>query len=138
MSDILKSQIVLSASTTDVSGQTVQVSGCYALTLTATVVVTAATLSAAIKLTGTNDDATALDPSTVLPTIVGGQLITTAPAEITYTANTGVLAFANPPIGTHEVTLAFPNFPKWIRPVYDYTSGGGTVDVRVIVGAWSV
>jgi len=138
MSDILKSQIVLTASNVDVSGQTVQVSGCHALTLTATLSVTAATLAAVIRLTGTNDDATALDPSSVLPTIVGGQLITVSPAEITYTANTGVLAIANAPIGTHEVTLSFPNFPKWIRPVYDYTSGGGTVDVRVIVGAWSV
>ena len=138
MTDILKSQTVLVASTANVSGQTIQVSNCQSLTLTVTASVDAATLVAALRLTGTNDDASALDPSSILPTLNTGEIITVAPTEITYTAATGVLAYASPEVGTHEVTLAFTRFPKWVRPVFDYDSGGGAVDVRVVIGSWSV
>lgn len=138
MTDILKSQTVLVASTSDVTGQTVQVSSCSRLTMTVTVVVTEATLAAEVVLCGTNSDALALDPSSSVPVLNTGKIITVAPAEITYTAATGVLAVANAPVGKHEVTLAFSDFPKWVRPVYDYDAGGGAVDVRVTIGAWSV
>ena len=138
MTDILKSQTVLVASTNDTTGQTVQVSNCQSLTLTITAAVSAATLSATVRLCGTNDDTLALNPSSTLPTLNTGAAITVAPAEIVYDDATGLLTFTNPAIGTHEVTLAFSSFPKWVRPVYDYTSGGGTVDLRVVIGAWSV
>ena len=82
--------------------------------------------------------ASALDPSSTLPTLNTGKIISVAPTEIAYSDTTGLLSYASPGVGTHEVTLAFASFPKWVRPVYDFTSGGGTVDLRAVIGAWSV
>jgi hypothetical protein len=136
MTDIFKSQPVLAGSDADVSGLTVQVSNCDKLTLTITLSVTAATLQATIALTGTSDPVTALEPTSTLPVLTTGALITAAPSGITFASN--AITLNNPAIGTYEVTIAYSSFPAWVRAVYDYTSGGGTVDVRATLGAWSV
>lgn len=134
--DIFKNQPVLSGSSADVVGQTVQVSGCDKLQLTVTLTVSANTLQGTLTLTGTGNPATALDPSSTLPVLTTGALITAAPSGITFASN--AITFNNPAIGTYEVTVAYSSFPAWVRPVYDYTSGGGTVDVSAVLSAWSV
>jgi hypothetical protein len=136
MTDIFKNQTVLGASNADASGITVQVSNCDKLTLTVALSVTAATLQGTITLKGTSDPVTALDPTSTLPVLTTGALITAAPSGITFASN--AITLNNPAIGTYEVTVAYSSFPAWVRPVYDYTSGGGTVDVRATLGAWSV
>lgn len=136
MTDIFKNQTLLAASSADATGLTVQVSNCDKLTLTVTAVVTVATLQATIVLTGTSDPNVALDPSSTLPVLTTGALISAAPSGITFASN--AITFNNPAIGTHEVTVAYSSFPAWVRPVQDYTSGGGDVDTRVVIGAWSV
>lgn len=136
MTDIFKSQPVLGASTADTSGLTVQVSNCDKLTLTLALSVTANTLQATVTLTGTSDPVTALDPTSTLPVLTTGALITAAPSGITFASN--AITLNNPGVGTWEVTVAYSSFPAWVRAVYDYTSGGGTVDARATIGAWSV
>lgn len=135
--DLLKT-IPLVASTANLNGQTVELSSCSKMSLTVLVSVSAATLSATVQVTGTNDDARASDLSSVLPTLNNGVVITggALPGTVTYT--NGVLAFANLAIGTYEVTIDYPTFPKWARVVYTYTSGGGTVDLRATLAVWSV
>lgn len=134
--DILKT-ISFSASNANVTGQTIELSSCSALSLTVLVSVSAATLVGSVQLTATNDDARAYDLTSTLPALTNGVAITPLPANITLEA-TGLLTFASPAIGTHEITIAYPAFPKWVRPRYVFGSGGGTVDARVTVAAWSV
>lgn len=134
MTDILKSQTMLAASTADVTGSAIQVSNCQAVSVTVRASVSAATLAATVAIGGTNADPTASS----FPALTTGKLVTPLPTGITFTPATGVLAFATAAIGIHEVTIAYTEFPKWIRAAYDYTSGGGDVDVQVTLGAWSV
>jgi hypothetical protein len=138
MTELLKLQPVLSASTADISGQTIQVSNTAVLTLTVTVVVSANTLDADLWLTGTNDANSAIDPTSVLPILATGKAITVLPSGFAFTPATGILAISTPAIGTYEMTLAFSEFPAFVRTVYSYDAGGGDVDVRAVIGAWSV
>lgn len=134
MTDILKSQMMLVASTTDVTGSAIQVSNCQTVSVTVRASVTAATLSATVAIGGTNADPEASS----FPALVTGKLVTALPSGVTFDAATGVLTFATAAIGVHEITIAYTEFPKWVRAAYDYTSGGGTVDVQIVLGAWSV
>ena len=140
MADIFKNQPILSASTASVVGSPVQVSMTAALSVTVIVSVSAATLDADVVFTGTNDSARALDLTSTLPPLTTGTVITSPVPNpsVTYTAATGVLSFANLAIGTYEVTVAFTSWPTWFRAQYDYSTGGGSVDLRVVLGAWSV
>lgn len=139
MADIVKNQQLLGAGSADASGYTVQVSQCNKLTMSVFVTVTAATLVGTVALTGTNDDARALDITPLsLPTLATGKELSVLPTGFTFTPTTGLLAVSSPAIGTYEVILSYSDFPKWIRPVYDFTSGGGTVSVSATVSAWSV
>jgi len=134
--EIFKSQPILAGSNADTAGLTVQVSNCDKLTLTLALSVTAATLQGTVTLNGTSDPVTALDPTSALPVLTTGALITAAPSGITFASN--AITLNNPAIGTYEVTVAYSSFPAWVRAVYDFTSGGGTVDLRATIGAWSV
>lgn len=136
MTDILKNQPALVASAASAVGQTIQVSNCDKLTLTVTLSVSAATLQGTLTLNGTSDPMTALDPGSALPVLTTGAFITTAPSGITFASN--AVTFNNPAIGTYEVTVSYSSFPAWVRPAFAYTSGGGTVDLRATLGAWSV
>jgi hypothetical protein len=124
--------LIVGASTTDTSGRYIEVSNCDILTATFVVSVSAATLSATFSIGGTNDN----PEVSSFPVLTNGTVITTLPGTYTYT--NGVLTIANQAIGTSEVTVSFSRFPKWVRASYTYTSGGGTVDAKVIASAWSV
>lgn len=126
----------LNASSATQIGRTIKLSNCDKVTLSVTVTVTAATLQATLALTGTNDEARAADGVTSLPAIRGA-LISDVPLTVTYSTTTGLLTFNNLDIGTQEVVLSFANFPRWARPVWTFTSGGGTVAVSAYVGGWS-
>lgn len=132
---VSKTEILLAgASTADLSGRYVEVANCDFLTVTTVVNVSANTLVASVAIGGSNDNP---DVST-FPILSNGTLITVAPTGWTFTPATGLLTAASPAIGTFEMTVSYARFPRWIRAFYDYTSGGGTVDAKVIATAWSV
>lgn len=130
---INKNELLISgASTANTSGRYIEVSNCDFLTATLVVTVSANTLVANVSLGTTNDN----PDISAFPVLSNGVAITALPTGFTVTA--GVLAIASPAVGTYEVTLSYPRFGKWIRAAYNYTSGGGSVDAKVIASAWSV
>lgn len=137
MTDLLKSQPILIASSADVVGAPIQVSNCQSLSVTVRVVASAATLAATVAIGGTNLDPFS-EPAPTFPALLTGKVIAGGSTEVDFEPTTGVLTIANAPIGLSEVTIAFTEFPKWIRASYDYASGGGTVDLQVVLAAWSV
>jgi len=132
--NVLKNEpLIIGASNATASGRYVEVSNCDRLTITVVATVSAATLQATVSLGTTNDDPVL----STFPTLTNGTLIaSTTPATWTYAA--GVLTANNPAIGTHELTIDYGRFGKWVRAAYVYTSGGGAIDLRVMLGAWSV
>jgi hypothetical protein len=135
--DILMTELALVGTGATQIGRTLSVPKVDRLTMGVVVSVTAATLQATLALTGTNDNVRAFDTSQVLPALTSGVLITAVPGTVTLAA-TGLLTFNNLGIGTQDVTIAFTGgFTKWIRPVWTFTSGGGTVSVQATVCAWS-
>ena len=134
MTTILKTvDLIAGASNADVVGRYLETSNCLRLSMTATVVVSANTLSATIGLGGTNNDPLV----STFPLLTTGATITVVPAGWAFSAATGLLTATSPAIGTHEITIDYSRFPKWINAVYDYASGGGTIDARVTVALWS-
>lgn len=137
MTDLVKSQALLAGSNVDLVGSAIEVSNCAALSVTVRLNVTAATLAATVAIGGTNLDPFGT-PAPSFPALLTGKVIAGGSTEVDFEPTTGVLTIASPAIGTHEVTIAFTEFPKWVRAAYDYTSGGGTVDMLVWLAAWSV
>lgn len=134
MTDFLKTQQLLASGAADKIGYYMQVSNCSVLTMTAVVSVDATLLVSSFALGGTNDDPLV----SAFPVLATGKLVTVAPAGFVFTPATGLLVSSTPAVGTHEITIAYTEFPQWVRPIFDFTSGGGVVDVKVIVSAWSV
>lgn len=132
---VQETPVLLAASATQI-GRTVKLSNCDKVTLSIVATVSAATLQATIGLTGTNDEARAADGVTTLPAVIGA-LISVVPGTVTYSTTTGLLTFNNLGIGTQEIVINYANFPRWARPVYTFTSGGGTVSISASIGAWS-
>lgn len=134
--DFLVQETTLLGSNVSATGRTVRLANCDKVTLSVVATVTAATLQATLALTGTNDEARAADGVSTLPAIIGA-LISVVPGTVSYSTTTGLLTFNNLGIGTQEVVINYANFPRWARPVWTFTSGGGTVEVTVTVAAWS-
>lgn len=125
-------QLIVGASTTSLIGRYTEASNCEKLTMTLVFIASAGTLAATVSLGSTNDDPLVSS----FPALTNGDAIAGLTTGITYAA--GVITVASPAAGTYEVTVSYPSFAKWVRPSYVYTSGGGTVDLKVIVSAWSV
>lgn len=136
MSDFLVTEPALLATGATQIGRSIKVANCDKVTLSVTVTVTAATLQATLSLTGTSDNERALDTTAVLPVLTTGTLITAVPGTVTL-PGTGLLTFNNLGIGTQEIIISYSAFPKWVRPIWTFTSGGGTVAVSATIAAWS-
>lgn len=134
--DILIQETAIAGSSGTTIGRTIRVAGCDEVSVNLTVTVTAATLQGTFIIAGTNDDTRAWDGAGVLPALSSGTN-STLPTGITYSA--GVFTLNNPSIGTSEVVVTFGsgNFPKYLRPSWVFTSGGGVVGVSATVAAWS-
>lgn len=96
--------------------------------------VSAATLVAALRILGTNDDAQLAPPGQPLNTLVA-----LSPLSAGITVVNGVITFASPAIATYNIifSLGAP-MPKWIKPDYDWTSGGGTVVLTFKLNAYGL
>ena|ERR1700755_828117 len=135
--DILISELALQASSGTQIGRPIRVAGCDEMSVSFTVSVSAATLQATFGLTGTDDDTRALDYGAVLPALTTGTT-SALPTGATYSGTTGLITFNNLGIGTSEFVITFGNnFTKYVRPLWTFTSGGGTVSVSATIAAWS-
>lgn len=132
--DILVQETAIAGSSGTTIGRTIRVAGCDEASVSVSVTVTAATLQGTLIIGGTNDDTRAWDGAGVLPALTSGTN-SVLPTGITYSA--GVFTLNNPSIGTSEFVVTFASFPKYIRPSWVFTSGGGTVSVSATVAAWS-
>lgn len=132
--DILIQETAIAGSSGTTIGRTIRVANCDEVSVNLTVTVTASTLQGTFIIAGTNDDTRAWDGVGVLPALTSGTN-SVLPTGITYSA--GVFTLNNPSIGTSEVVVTFASFPKYIRPSWVLTSGGGTVSVSATVSAWS-
>lgn len=136
MADFSVTQVALLGAGATQTGTAVKVSNCdklsisFAITNSATI-----TTNSKLVLTGTNDDARAIDGSSVLPTLTTGTVISVLPSGVALTANE--LVFTSVVAGTYEIAISFSSFPKWVRPVWTLVGGGGTMTTQVTVAAWS-
>lgn len=135
MADFLVTEVALVGTGATQIGRSIRVANCDKVTLSCVVSVTAATLQATLALTGTNDNDRALDNAAVLPALTTGALVSAVPGTVTYAGN--AITFNNLGIGTQEVVVSYSGFPKWVRPIWTFASGGGTVSVQATIGAWS-
>ena len=129
-----KTETLIAAGSASSSGRYTQISSCDMLTMTVVLSVSAATLQGTIALGCTNDD----PEVSAFPAMTGGTAITAMPTGFTYSSSTGLITLNNPSVGISEMTVSYTQFTKWIRASYTYTSGGGSVDLKVITSAWSV
>lgn len=134
--DLLMTELVLVGTGATQIGRTIRPVGADECTMGVVVTVTAATLQATLALTGTDDDSRAFDTGAILPALTSGTLISVVPGTVTL-AGTGLLTFNNLGIGTQEVLITYSALTKWVRPVWTFTSGGGSVSVNATVAAWS-
>lgn len=136
MADFLVTEVSLLGVGASQVGRGIKVANCdkvsmsFAISNSSTI-----TTGSKLVLTGTNDDARALDFSTTLPTLTTGSVITALPAGIALTANE--LVFTSVAAGTYEISMSFSSFPKWIRPVWTLVGGGGTMTTQVTIAGWS-
>lgn len=92
----------------------------------------AATLVGTLQFTG------GITPFATYPEFIigaGFSQITTAPAgyNVANVGNNGRLVFASPASGRTSIVLKIVGLcPRIVKPVWTYTSGGGTVALRVI------
>lgn len=130
-------QAIQSASGTTI-GRPIRVAGCDRLSVSFTVSVTAATLQGSLSLGGSGDDTRAQDYGAALPALTSGTN-SALPTGITYSGTTGLFTLNNPSIGTSEFVITYTagTFPRFVRPLYTFVSGGGTVAVSCTVAAWS-
>lgn len=133
--DILVQETAIAGSSGTTIGRTIRVAGCDECSVSVSVTVTAATLQGTMIIAGTNDDARASDGVVTLPALTSGTN-SVLPSGITFSG--GTFTFNNPGIGTSEFVVTFATtFPKYLRPSWVFTSGGGTVSVSATVCAWS-
>ena len=136
--DIALTELALIATSGTQIGRPIRVANCDELSVSFTVSVSAGTLQATFALTGTDDDSRAFDYGAVLPALTTGT-ISVLPSGVTYSSTTGLVTFNNPSAGTIEVVITYgsSNFTKYVRPLWTYTSGGGTVAVQATIAAWT-
>jgi len=134
--DILVSEVALIAASGTQIGRPIRVAGCDELSVSLVVSVTANTLQATFALGGSNDDVRAADYGATLPALTTGTTSTLL-TGVTYSGTTGLVTFNNPAIGTYEVVITYSAFPRTVRPLWTFTSGGGTVSAAATICAWS-
>jgi len=135
MSDFLVTSVSLIGAGATQTGTPVKVSNCDKLTYSFIISASAGSLNGTLVLTGTNDDSRAIDGTLTLPTLTTGSAITALPSGVTYASN--AITLTNVASGTYEICVSHSSFPKWVRPVFTFTSGGGTMTTQVTVSAWS-
>lgn len=127
------SETILAAGAADANSPWRELTGFSSYSWTIRLTVTAATLQGTIKIHGTNN----APPDTTIanePLLVNGTLLSPADAAMAHAA--GVITINNPSIGTHTIVLTFPAFPQFVMAEWDYTTGGGTVDLQVRTSGW--
>jgi hypothetical protein len=129
--DRAQSQTILQAGAVSQKSDWIELTGFSQYTWTVRVSVTAATLAGTLNIRGTNNT----PQDAVEPILITPGLMTALPANITY-ASPGAIVFASPAIATHEISLNFPSFPQFVQADWVFTSGGGTVDLRVRTAGW--
>lgn len=134
--DYLVQEVALIGSAGTQIGRTINMANCDKVSVSLVVTTTAATLVGTFGVGGTDDDSRAADEAIALVAVAGGST-SVLPANITYSSATGLVTFASPAAATHEVVMTFTSFPKYFRPLFTYTSGGGTVSVTATVAGWS-
>lgn len=135
MADFSVSEIALVGVGATQQGRSIKVTNCDKVLMTLVITTSAATLVGTLTLTGTNDNDRALDGAASLPVLTTGTAISALPANITFASN--AITFASPAAATHEITVSYSSFPKWVRPVFTFTSGGGTITDQVTIAGWS-
>jgi hypothetical protein len=134
--DFLVQEVALLGSSGTQIGRTIKIANCSHVSVGLVVTVTAATLQATFGMGGTNDENRAADQAIALPIVNSGTASVLA-SGITFSSTTGLLTFNNLGIGTTEAVLTFTSFPRYARPLWTFTSGGGTVSVAATICAWS-
>lgn len=135
MADFLVTEVSLVGVGATQTGRAIKLANCDKLSISFIISASAGSLNGNLVLTGTNDDTRALDGSVTLPTLTTGSVITALPGTIALTAN--ALTFTNATASTYEISMNFSSFPKWVRPVWTFTSGGGTMTTQVTIAGWS-
>lgn len=135
MADFSVTQVALVGTGATQTGSAVKVTNCDKLSISFVITASAGSLNGTLVLTGTNDDARAIDGSAVLPTLTTGALIATGAGTITYATN--AITLTNTAAGSYEAIVNYSSFPKWVRPVFTFGSGGGTMVTQVTISAWS-
>jgi hypothetical protein len=136
MADFSVTEIALIGNGATQTGRAIKVANCDKLSISFTLTASAGSLTTStLALTGTNDDTRALDGSVTLPALTTGAAITALQSGVTYASN--AITFTTAAAGTYEVTVTYSSFPKWVRPVWTFGSGGGTITSQVTVAAWS-
>lgn len=136
MADFSNTSVVLVGSGATQTGTAFKTTNCDKLSVSYILTASAGSLSTtSFVLTGTNDDARAIDGTTVLPTLTTSTLISAVPGTIGLTA--GVVLFTAAAAGSYEIIVNYSAVPKWVRPVFTFGTGGGTVTTQVTISAWS-
>jgi hypothetical protein len=124
------SNLLVGAASATVSGDWLNIakSDFFSVTLRATA--SAATLAATFKLQGTDFGTKSGSEATLINFTLASVLAT----NVTYAA--GVVTFASPLAATYEVVLVALGCPRFVRGVWTYTSGGGTVAADAALSCW--
>lgn len=136
MADFSVTEVSLVGAGATQTGRAIKVTNCDKVSYSFVITASAGSLAGTLALTGTNDDSRAFDSSLTLPALTTASLITAVPGTITL-VSTSVLTLAAVTAGTYEVTVAYSAFPKWVRPVWTFGSGGGTLTTQVTIAGWS-
>jgi hypothetical protein len=135
MADFSVSEVALEGVGATQTGRAVKVTNCDKVLMTIVITTSAINLVGTLTLTGTNDADRALDTSVALPVLTGGTAITALPSGITFASN--AVTFATGAAATAEITVAYSAFTRFVRPVFTFTSGGGTISNKVTISGWS-
>lgn len=131
---IQKTQQVLAAAAADATSTPFECLGMATLTATVIVSVTSADLQAVLTFQGTSADT----GDSAFPANTSLAASTPLPTGFTFDAATGTITANNPGVGTHEISVHFARVLRWARCLWDYTSGGGTVNAKVTLSGWSI
>jgi hypothetical protein len=122
--------IIAGAGAANASSEWIKMSRTFPVSYTARVTVTAATLQATLRILCTDFDAKSGFEA------VNTEFVAAGPLPTGFTYANGVLTANNPPIGTYEIPMTALGVPRFIRAVWGYTSGGGTVALDVALSGW--
>lgn len=121
---------LVGAGAASANGDWLQMARGDAWSATIRVSASAATLAATMKFQATDFDAKSGSEATFTGWTAASALATGI------TLANGVWTFASPSAGTYEILLVSYTMPRWLRAVWTYTSGGGTVTADVSISGW--